>query len=66
MIIAKIKKYFALRRARKRFVILGQAIDCIDKAFVKKGVSRRERRRFWHNFISSPEKRKDFMQKMKI
>lgn len=62
--IKKIKHYFAVRKARKRFILLGQMIDSIDKAFTKKGVSRKARRQFWYDFIKSPESRQKFLKKM--
>ena len=61
-----IKRYFALRKARSRFIIMGLGIDAIDRVFTRKNVSRRERRRFWHDFISNPEFRKKFIKEMKI
>ena len=61
-----IKCYFALRKARKRFILLGQMIDSIDKHFTKNNVSRSERRRFWRDFISNPESRIRFMKEMRI
>lgn len=60
--IKTIKQYFAYRKARKRIVLLGQMIDAIDRAFTKQGVSRKMRRQFWHEFISNPESRINFIK----
>jgi len=64
MLLRRIKRYFALRKARKRLILLGQMIDAIDRAFTRKNISRHERRRFWRDFINNPERRKNFIQEM--
>lgn len=64
--IERIKHYFALRKARKRFILLGQMIDAIDRAFTRKGISRHNRRQFWNDFINAPETRAKFMKDMRI
>ncbi len=61
---SRIKYYFIMRKARKRYLMLAAMIDSIDKAFTKKGISRRERRRFWAKFVHNPESRKKFIQEM--
>jgi len=66
IMISRIKKYFALRKARKRFILLGQMIDALDRAFTKKGISRQQRKQFWEDFIKHPEHRKKFMEEMKL
>ena len=63
--ISIIRRYFLFRKARQRYIILGEAIDAIDKAFERKNISRRERRRFWHEFITSPASRAKFIQDMR-
>lgn len=61
-----IRRYFALRKARKRFELLGKMIDSIDRGFNKHSISRKRRRQFWYDFIYSPESRKKFIKEMKI
>ena len=62
--IKRIKHYFALRKARKRFILLSQMIDAIDRAFTKKNIPRWQRRQFWNDFINAPETRAKFMKDM--
>ena len=64
--LKRIKAYFALRQARKRLILLGQVIDAIDRIFAKKGINRKKRRRFWSDFVNSPEARQQFIKEMKI
>ena len=64
--IKRIKQYFAIRKARKRAVLLGQMIASIDRAFEKQGIPRHKRRQFWQDFIHSEEARKRFIQTMRI
>ncbi len=64
IMINKIKHYFALRKARKRLILLGQMIDAIDRTFTKKEISRKKRRQFWQDFVNSPESRKRFIEEM--
>ncbi len=60
----RIRYYFRVRKAIKRYKLLAAAIDAIDKAFTRNGVSRRARRQFWNDFINNPESRKKFMEGM--
>ena len=60
----RLKAYFALYKAKKRLILLGQMIDSIDRAFIKKGISRKKRRQFWDDFVNSPENRKRFIEEM--
>ena len=61
-----INHYFAIRKAKKRVVLLGQMIDAIDRGFEKNTIPRWKRRQFWHDFITNPESRKKFIQDMGI
>ncbi len=62
--LKRIIHYFKIRKAKKRYLMLAMMIDSIDKAFTKKGISRHERRRFWHDFIDNPDSRANFMREM--
>ena len=64
IMINKIKRYFVLRKLRKRYILLGRMIDAIDRAFVKNDIPRWRRRQFWNDFINNPETRKQFMKDM--
>jgi hypothetical protein len=65
IMINRIKYYFTFRKVRKRFILLGQMIDAIDKGFNKHNISRQKRRQFWEDFIKNPESRKKFIQEMR-
>ena len=60
--IEKLKNWFMFRKARKRAILFGQMIDSIDRAFKKKGLSRKSRRKFWYDFVNNPEARKRFIR----
>ena len=62
--IKRIKRYFALRKAQRRFVLLRQMIDAIDNAFKAKGVPSWQRKQFWDDFITSPRARQQFLRDM--
>ena len=63
--LKKIKQYFAIRKAIKRFNLLGTMVDSIDRAFAKKNIPSWQRKQFWRDFIRSPGGRKKFIQDMK-
>ena len=63
--IKRIKNYLRIRKAVRRFILLGRMIDAIDKGFAKNNISRQKRRQFWDDFVNSPEARKKILQEMK-
>lgn len=64
IMINKIRRWLKIRKAIKRYKMLSAMVDSIDKAFTKNGISRHKRRQFWHDFINSPESRKQFIIRM--
>ncbi len=62
--INKIKHYFAIRKVIKRYKMLSAMINSIDRAFIKKGISRHDRRQFWNDFVNDENSRKKFIQEM--
>ena len=62
--IKRIKNYLRIRKAIKRFNLLGRMIDAIDKGFAKNNISRQKRRQFWDDFVNSPEGREKMLKDM--
>lgn len=59
-----IRRWVQFHKARKRFILLGEMIDAIDKGFIKNNIPHYKRRQFWYDFIHYPENRKKFIQDM--
>jgi len=60
--LKRIKYFFALRKARNRLLLVGKVIDAVDREFTRKGVSRKQRRQFWYEFIHNKEMREKFVR----
>jgi len=62
--IYRIKRYFRMRKAIKRYKLLASMIDSIDSGFERMRIPRWKRKQFWYDFVNSPESRKKFIQDM--
>ena len=62
--IKKIRNYLRIRKASRRFNLLVQMVDAIDRGFTKNNIPRQKRRQFWDDFVNSPEGREKMLKDM--
>lgn len=63
--IKKIKKWYMANKAVRNYMFLARMINNVDNAFKLKGVSKQQRKQFWHDFVNSEGARRKFIQDMK-
>jgi hypothetical protein len=61
-LIKRIKEY----KLRKQLENFARVVSAIDQGFTRRGISRRERRNFWHGFVTSPEYRQKVIKGIKL